>query len=138
MKQAVTDDELKQRLTDAGVGLTNQRLAIARFVLCEADHPTANEVYEQIETTLLVVSKATVYNTLGLLVEAGLLCEVRCGPQDSVRYDGNTEPHHHLRDQVTGRLIDIPYDEIEIANLDALKERYKVKRIMVTIDGEAG
>ena len=138
MKQAMTDDELKQRLTDVGVGLTNQRLAIARFVLCEADHPTANEVYEQIETTLSVVSKATVYNTLGLFVEAGLLCEVRCGPQDPIRYDGNTEPHHHLRDQGTGRLIDIPYDDIEIANLDALKERYKVKRIMVTIDGEAG
>jgi Fe2+ or Zn2+ uptake regulation protein len=62
--------------------------------------------------------------------------EVRSRHEDALRYDPNTEEHHHLRDRKTGRLIDIPYDEIQIANLDSLKERFKVDRISITIDGE--
>ena len=136
MKARLSEKELKQVLVDAGVGLTAQRIAIARYVLVEGDHPTASEVLENVSKTLSMVSKATVYNTLSLFVESGLLVEVSGGPQDPVRYDGNTVAHHHLRDHRTGRLIDIPYEDIEIANLDALKKRYNATRLTVIIDGE--
>jgi Fur family transcriptional regulator, iron response regulator len=136
MQKERTAAEIKSALAEVGIGLTTQRLAIASCVLSEADHPTANEVYDLVSKKLSVVSKATVYNTLGLFVKSGLLTEVCGGAHDSVRYDGNTKPHHHLRDPATGRLTDIPYHEIEFANLSALKKRYKASRITVIIDGE--
>ena len=136
MKREWTEGELKKRLEEVGVSLTAQRLAIARILFMEADHPTAHEVHQRAVETLSVVSRATVYNTLGTFVEAGLVTEVRSGAEGMVRYDSNTEPHHHLRDRKTGKLIDIPYEAIEIGNLKALKRRFKVDRITVTIDGE--
>ena len=138
MKMKLDEKELKQLLVEAGIGLTAQRIAIARYVLVDGDHPTASEVLEHVSATLAMVSKATVYNTLSLFLEAGLLIEVSGGPQDPIRYDGNTSLHHHLRDHRTGRLIDIPYEEIEIANLEILKKRYNATRFTIIIDGEPG
>ena len=132
-----SDTELRESLRAAGLSVSAQRLAIARYLFGGADHPTAQQVYDNMLEILGACSRATVYNTLGAFVEAGLIVEVRSSQDDAVRYDPNTEAHHHLRDRKTGRLIDIPYDEIQIANLEALKERFKVDRISITIDGEA-
>ncbi len=131
-----TETELRSALAEAGIGLTTERLAIAGCVISNANHPTASEVYDLVSQKLSVVSKATVYNTLGLFVKSGLLVEVSGGAHDLVRYDGNTQPHHHLRNPKTGQLTDIPYHEIKFANLAALKKRYRTSRITVIIDGE--
>ena len=90
--------------------------------MSQADHPTANEVDDLVSKKLSVVSKATVYNTLGLFVKNGLLAEVCGGAHDLLRYDGNTKPHHHLRDPATGQLTDIPYHEIKFANAGRFQE----------------
>ncbi len=72
MKRAavcLTNDEIKERLLVAGVQPTLQRISICQFVLCEADHPTAEEVHNWAEKNLAQISLATVYNTLKTLVE---------------------------------------------------------------------
>ncbi len=135
-RERLSDGELRQRLEGAGLTGTSQRLAIARWLLCEPVHPTAGEVFEHVQAVLPVVSRATVYNTLKALVKAGLVREVRAAAQGPVRYDGNTRSHHHLLDVETGTLVDIPLEEVEIANLEALKKRYRVRDITITLQGE--
>ena len=131
----LTPDALRSELQACGISPTAQRLAISQQVLGATDHPTAQEIYERVQDALPMVSQATVYNTLNLLVTSGLTREVRDGPQGTVRYDGNTTPHHHLVDVESGKIVDIDFDDIHIANLDALKKKYKVDRVTVTIEG---
>ena len=65
------------------------------------------------------VSKATVYNTLGLLADKGVVREVIADP-DRIFYDPNTKPHHHFFDVATGQLTDISADQIQVTGLPAL------------------
>jgi len=133
--QCLTTEEIAKRLTDAGVTPTSQRLAIAQYVLCEADHPTAEEVETGVKNKLPMVSKATVYNTLGKLLEVGMLREVRSPHEESLRYDGNIEPHHHFIDRETGEIVDISFGDVEITNIESLKRKFKIENLSVTIEG---
>jgi Fur family peroxide stress response transcriptional regulator len=78
----------------AGVKLTHQRLVIFRAVASSEDHPSAEAVYKAVRSAMPTVSLDTVYRTLWLLTDLGLLATL--GPrQDSVRFDANLEQHHH-------------------------------------------
>ncbi len=66
-----------------------------------------------------LVSKATVYNTLNLFAEKGLIRQVIVEPS-KVFYDSNTETHHHIYNEDTGMLQDINADNIVIKNLPQL------------------
>ncbi len=78
----------------AGVKLTHQRLEIFREVAASLDHPDAETVYERVKVRIPTVSLDTVYRTLWLLNDIGLVATL--GPRrESVRFDGNLERHHH-------------------------------------------
>ncbi len=112
---------LDARLRRSGVQPSAQRLAIAAYVLDTTEHPCADEVWQRVKKTLPMVSRATVYNTLNVFVEKGLLrqVEVRGG---RVLFDPKTEPHHHLIDEVSGKVYDVPWDAIEVRDVGALPE----------------
>ena len=76
------------------------------------------------------VSKATVYNTLGLLVSHGIIREVIADP-NKVFYDPNTEPHYHTYDVVSGELTDIDAKDIKISGPPELPENTVVEGIDV-------
>ena len=76
-EHCLSPGEIEERLKKAGVQPTAQRIAICRFVLCQADHPTADQVKAWADKNFPKMSLATVYNTLNLWVEAGLLQELR-------------------------------------------------------------
>lgn len=129
----LTPQEIEARLQAAGVQPTAQRIAICRYVLCEADHPSADDVKAWADKNFPKLSLATVYNTLNTLVKAGLLKELRFPHSDKVHYDNNTEHHFHFLDEKTGALYDIHADEIEISA--KLKRMFKVKGIEVLVRG---
>jgi Fur family iron response transcriptional regulator len=110
----ISPQEIESKLESAGILPTAQRIAVCRYVLCEADHPTAEQVKEWADRNFPKISLATVYNTLGTLVAAGLLKELKLPNEDSVMYDGVTEAHHHFLDEKTGEVFDIPADAIQI------------------------
>ncbi len=95
------DEEIKRRLEQfksiakrAGVKLTHQRIEIFRAVASSVEHPSAEVVYKTVRAAMPTVSLDTVYRTLWLLTDLGLLTTL--GPrQDSVRFDANLENHHH-------------------------------------------
>lgn len=133
-KVSLTAQELEQRLTEVGVQPTVQRMAILRYVLCEADHPTADQVRDWAQQNLDKISQATVYNTLNTLVDAGLLRALRLPHSEKVIYDDNLEDHHHFFDETTGRLYDLPDDQVEIKS--RLPRKFKAQRIDVVFTGK--
>ena len=99
-----------------GIGPTRQRIDIAQILFAEHQHLSADQIQSRIDARHAHASKATVYNTLKLFVEKGLLREVLVD-SSKVFYDSNTSEHHHFYDIVNGKLIDIPADEISISTL---------------------
>ena len=65
----LTPAEIEDRLSRSGVQPTAQRIAIAQYVLCEAEHPTADDVKAWTDLNFPKLSLATVYNTLNVLVK---------------------------------------------------------------------
>ena len=97
---------LAQRLASKGILPTPQRLEIAAVLFAQDQHMAADQVMERVNRDGGAVSKATVYNTLGLFAERGLLRELRI---DAARifYDSNVRPHFHYYNVDDGTLIDL-------------------------------
>lgn len=96
-----------------------QRVAVASYVLHTHEHPSAELVFKRVRAQFPWISRATVYNTLNLFVEKGLLRELHLAP-DSVLFDPNTDRHHHFIDEETGRIYDIPWNQIDVSNTKPL------------------
>lgn len=129
----LSPQEIELRLQTAGIQPTAQRIAIARFVLCEADHPSAEDVKAWADRNFPKMSLATVYNTLGTLVKAGLLKEFRFPHSEKVIYDNNVTSHYHFLDEETGELFDI--DPAEIAVSSKLQKSFQVTEVEVVLRG---
>ena len=113
-KECLNTEEIQAKLIAAGVQPTQQRIAICKYVLCEADHPTAEQVKEWAEKNLEKISQATVYNTLNTLVDAGLLRVFKFPHSEKVIYDNNTHDHYHFLDESSGNLYDIETKDLSV------------------------
>ncbi|MNT93941.1 Peroxide-responsive repressor PerR [compost metagenome] len=79
------------------------------------------------------MSLATVYNTLRILVDAGLLRELRLPHSEAVLYDNNLNSHFHFLDEETGELLDV--DPVDIRLEPALAAEYQVHAVEVLLRG---
>lgn len=113
-------EHVVELLRERGIRPSAHRVAVGRPVLSCRNHPTANEVWEAVSKRLPQLSRATVYNTLALFVEKGLLLRLTFldGP---AFYDPNLNPHHHLMDEVTGTIHDIPWESIKLPQIDSVE-----------------
>jgi Fur family peroxide stress response transcriptional regulator len=87
---------LVRRLREAGVRVTPQRLAIYGALAGTDTHPTAKALYEQLSSDLPSLSRATVYNTLRVLVAHGLAHELGEAGDGCAHYDADLTPHINL------------------------------------------
>jgi Fe2+ or Zn2+ uptake regulation protein len=106
-------------LSANGVRPTPQRIAVIDFVLSTEAHPTADEVWAKVRATCPTISRATVYNTLNLLVSKGLL-RTQVLREGTVVFDPKVEAHHHFIDDETGRIYDVPWDAITVSGEDSV------------------
>lgn len=113
--------DIIERLKGAGVTPTQQRVEIAAILFARDQHMSADQVLALVNDAGSSVSKATVYNTLGLFAEKGLVREVIVDPT-KVFYDSNISNHHHFYNADTGHLMDIDPLSIQISDLPALPE----------------
>jgi Fe2+ or Zn2+ uptake regulation protein len=125
--------DLSQTLLDHGIQPSAQRLAVAAYVLFTEDHPTADQVWVRVRETFPMLSRATVYNTLNLFVEKGLLQQLVLA-EGSVVFDPKVEPHHHFMDEDSGHIYDIPWDTLEVRNVDRLRG-FDVQSYQVVLRG---
>jgi Fe2+ or Zn2+ uptake regulation protein len=126
---------LEERLRAHGIQPSAQRLAIAEYVLATEAHPSAEQVLEAVQRTLPMLSRATVYNTLNLLVERGLLRQLWLS-EGRVVFDANTEPHHHFIDEASGAIHDVPWSAVRVSDLGSL-DGYDVREYQVVMRGVA-
>jgi len=97
---------------EKGFKATPQRLAICEFVLSSKEHPSADQVYKEIKKSYPTLSLATVYQTLHLLTELGLLQELEFDEKTS-RYDPDTSPHINIICRNCGTIEDYKDENIE-------------------------
>jgi len=114
-----------------GIQCTQQRLEIAMLLLRQPQHMSADEILMQVNQTSQV-SKATIYNTLGLFAEKGLVREVIVDPS-RVFYDSNPGLHHHFYNVDTGLLTDIDTDTLNLTQLPDLPENTAIYGIDVIV-----
>jgi len=113
--------DILAKFHEHGVLPTAQRMEVANVLLTKAQHLSAEQIIDRLRQENCAVSKATVYNTLKLFTECGLIKECLVDPERRF-YDSITEPHHHFFNVDTGELSDIPMDEIEISGLPLLPQ----------------
>ncbi len=106
-------DTVKSLLEARGVAATPQRVAVARVILSRPQHLSAEQVITRLRQCGSRVSKATVYNTLNLFCERGLLRTVNVDPTRQY-YDPTIEPHFHFYNVDTGELTDIPPEAVRV------------------------
>lgn len=118
----LSNEALVAKLREHDINPTLQRLEIARVLLSRCAHLSADDVFSLVNKDGgQQVSKATVYNTLGLFAEKGLVREVIADPT-KVFYDPNVAPHHHFYNVVTGELVDIDVRHMSVSGLPQLPE----------------
>jgi len=117
----VTTHDIAGTLKAHGVMPTQQRLMIARVLFERHQHLSADQILGRVNSERDRVSKATVYNTLGLFARKGLVREVIVDPM-RVFYDTNTSDHHHFYNVDTGELQDIEASSLECSDLPELPE----------------
>ena len=122
-------DELKRRmnhfqamLKQHGVKLTHQRMVIFQDVVESEEHPNAESVCKAVRKKLPMISLDTVYRTLWMLQDLGLIDIL--GGRDRVRFDGNRKPHHHFVCNACGLMRDFYSNEF-----DRLKIPKEVKHL---------
>ena len=120
-------------LRECGIQPTPQRVAVAEFVLRTDTHPTADEVWATVRRCCPTLSRATVYNTLNLFAEKGLL-KLQPLKDGVIVFDAHVEPHHHLIDDETGKVFDVPWNAVKIAGAATL-EGFEVREYQVVMRG---
>ncbi len=118
-------------LREHGVNPTRVRLIIARYLFEKPNfHFRAEELFVKIKENH-EISLATIYNTIEIFVNAGLLREIKL-MQYSI-FDTNTSQHHHFLDETSGNLIDIPLESVEILAKMALPDGKSLKSMDLVI-----
>ncbi|HZS06422.1 MAG TPA: Fur family transcriptional regulator [Blastocatellia bacterium] len=116
-----------------GLKMTPQRRVIVDYLQSATHHPTADEVLNAVNRKFPMTSRATVYNTLNWLKEAGMVKEVFEG--GCVRFDPNIGDHHHFVCRKCGRVEDVECDLISAMKICSLPGRQKVENFEVTLRG---
>ena len=107
---------LAAHLAAHGVTPTSQRLEIAEVLFRRPQHLSAEQILAAVNRQQPLVSKATVYNTLKLFSEKGLVREVIADPA-RIFYDSTAGSHHHFYNADSGELTDIPPEQVSFARL---------------------
>ena len=108
---------IDQRVRDAGLRPTRQRVALASLLFAKGDrHLSAEELHEEAALAGVPVSLATVYNTLHQFTEAGLL-RVLAVESAKTYFDTNVSDHHHFFVEGENRVFDIDDCGISVSNL---------------------
>lgn len=121
MQYGLTREGVAALLHERGITPTRQRIEIAHVVFERQRHLSADQILALVNARHAEASKATVYNTLKLLLEKKLVRELIVDP-NKIFYDPNVGPHHHFYDLDSGEVTDFPAEGVRVEGLPALPE----------------
>jgi Fur family transcriptional regulator, peroxide stress response regulator len=125
---------LAERLREKGLRVTQQRVAVLEYLVSTPTHPTAEEIGAAVNRGTPTTSRASVYNVLHSLKEAGLIEELVF--DDAVaRYDANLDAHHHFVCTRCGAVHDVPWDALPPVPKRRLASGHVVESVDVTLRG---
>ena len=113
---------------------TPQRIAVVECVLTSKNHPTADDILILARKKCPTVSRATVYNTLNLLVEKRLI-GMQTIREGAIIFDPNIEKHHHFIDDETGDIYDIPWENLEVKGKKQFRD-FEILEFQVIMRGK--
>jgi Fur family iron response transcriptional regulator len=128
----VASDRIAELLRAKGVPLTLQRLAVAQILFLRPVHMTADQIHARAQAIMPEISRATVYNTLKLFRDKGLLRELVVDPARIV-YDSNTSPHYHLYNTDTGEMTDVPAGHLQVIGTTLLPAGVELDELDIII-----
>jgi Fur family transcriptional regulator, peroxide stress response regulator len=131
---SLDQDELRAALEAAGWKFTRQRAAVYDALSRAEHHPTAEEVYKRVRTTIPAISLATVYKALEALTASGVAAKLAAS-DGTARFDARRDHHYHLRCLRSGQVEDLPteFDPELIDRLDPnLANRLEQRGFKVT------
>lgn len=108
--------EYMTMLTEKSVKPSHIRIKVLEYLDKNRIHPTADEIYEGLEKEIPTLSKTSVYNTVKLFRQAGLIAELTI-EEDKLRYDFNTAFHGHFKCERCGKVYDVPEKDSDNENL---------------------
>ena len=125
-------EQVVQLLEAHGIVPTQQRVRVGELMFARDQHLTADQIIDALRTGGARISKATVYNTLNLFAERGLLRQINV---DSTRacFDSNTRQHYHFHNVDTGELIDVGTPQVQLECLPALPEGTELAGVDIVI-----
>ena len=128
-------ERIEARLREAELKLTPQRFAVLEYLTRAAGHPTAEQIGAALNRRFPQASRATIYNNLNALRDAGLVREVRVAADGVARYESNVEAHHHFVCRACGRLEDVPAGLFAAAPPAELEGGHAVEGVEVLLRG---
>ena len=115
----------KKILLNHGISPSFQRMKIYTYLLDTKSHPTVHKIYDMLKDEIPSLSKTTVYNVLNLLVNKGLVNQVRI-EDNELRFDAEIKEHGHFKCVVCGRVTDEFFDHNMI---QLIKGKRKINQI---------
>jgi Fur family peroxide stress response transcriptional regulator len=126
--------QIEERVRAVGLKLTPQRFAVLDFLVRSREHPTADQISAALNRRFPRASRATIYNTLNALRDAGLVHEVYM--DDAVaRFDANLDQHHHFVCRICDKLEDVPFEEVGELPTHKLERGHKVENYEIVMRG---
>jgi len=126
--------EVAEILRRKDINPTTQRIEIAHLLLQKPQHLSAEEILQKLNKEYEQVSQATIYNTLRLFVDRGVIRELVFSP-DRIYYDSHIQPHHHFVDVETGCIYDIPLESIPMKDINISGIDAEVLEVSMMIKG---
>lgn len=126
------DERKLEVYKNLGLKLTPQRLAILEYLENNKEHPSAEDIYNALKPKFPSMSFATVYNTLEILTQKGIIKEIIVDPYKK-RFDPFIHPHHHFICKRCKRVFDVEI-EISLSLPDEFKE-YEVEDFQMVFLG---
>ncbi|APZ44110.1 Fur family transcriptional regulator [Acidihalobacter ferrooxydans] len=130
--QFAAADRIIAMLREHSITPTQPRVLIGGLLFRGPQHFSADQVLAGLGAAGREVSRATVYNTLGLFAERGLLREVVVDPS-RLFYDTNVDPHHHIFHTDTGVLEDIATDQVGLTAFPMLPAHLRMEGVDIII-----
>lgn len=126
--------ELTELFREQGLKVTPQRQCIFRALDGNAEHPTAEAIYERVTAEMPTVSLRTVYQTLNDLAAMGEITQIDLGTGSS-RFDPNLDDHQHLVCDGCGTVIDVAADFAPIRLPQGSAHGFAVSRTEIVFRG---
>lgn len=129
LEQAQVYQQVVERLKEKQIRMTETRKAVIHYMIAAKHHPSAEQVYRDLKPSIPSISLATVYNNLRVLVEEGIVSELKVSNDNTTYFDFMGHEHLNVVCEVCGRIADYMTPDLSIFKQDAEAQTgYQVTR----------